>query len=149
MLDDWQLSETAFKLGYGTYYVGYLLFAFPSKLLLRRVGERLWIARIMMSWGEVSSATMFAYDDWTYCGVRILLCIADRTSAASMFTLSARNSAGVQTDSLAASGVSRRPAISASRWRFRRKSRVAIQDFRRKLSYHCRSSPRGPAIIEA
>src|SRR5262249_52775988 len=42
-----------------------------------RVGARRWIARIMISWGLVSSLTMFAYDAWSFCGLRILLGIAE------------------------------------------------------------------------
>lgn len=77
MQDDLGLSEATFNLGYGMFYVGYLLFEVPSNLLLRRVGARRWIARIMISWGLVSSLTMFARDQWTFYGLRILLGIAE------------------------------------------------------------------------
>jgi predicted MFS family arabinose efflux permease len=74
---DLNLSQTAFDLGYGMFYVGYILFEVPSNLLLRRFGARRWIARIMVSWGLVSAATMFAYDLWTFYALRILLGIAE------------------------------------------------------------------------
>ncbi len=77
MQDDLGLSEATFNLGYGMFYVGYLLFEVPSNLLLRRVGARRWIARIMISWGLVSSLTMFARGPWTFYGLRILLGIAE------------------------------------------------------------------------
>ncbi len=77
MQDDLALSEQTFNLGYGMFYIGYLLFEVPSNLLLRRVGARRWIARIMISWGLISSATMFASDQWTFYGLRILLGIAE------------------------------------------------------------------------
>ncbi|MFO0900482.1 MAG: MFS transporter [Pirellulales bacterium] len=77
MQDDLGLSEATFNLGYGMFYVGYLLFEVPSNLLLRRVGARRWIARIMISWGLVSSLTMFARDQWTFYGLRILLGVAE------------------------------------------------------------------------
>ena len=77
MQDDLQLSESAFNLGYGMFYLGYLFFEVPSNLLLRRFGARRWIARIMISWGLISSATMFAHDQWTFYGLRILLGIAE------------------------------------------------------------------------
>jgi ACS family tartrate transporter-like MFS transporter len=77
MQDDLGLSEATFNLGYGMFYVGYLLFEFPSNLILRRVGARIWIARIMITWGLVSAATMFAHDQWTFYGLRILLGVAE------------------------------------------------------------------------
>ena len=77
MQDDLGLSEETFNLGYGMFYVGYLLFEVPSNLLLRRVGARRWIARIMISWGVISSLTLFAYDQWSFYGLRILLGIAE------------------------------------------------------------------------
>lgn len=77
MQDDLGLSEATFNLGYGMFYVGYLLFEVPSNLLLRRFGARRWIARIMISWGLISSLTMFARDQWTFYGLRILLGIAE------------------------------------------------------------------------
>jgi ACS family tartrate transporter-like MFS transporter len=64
MQDDLGLSEQMFNLGFGMFYVGYLLFELPSNLLMRRFGARRWIARIMISWGIVSALTMFAWDQW-------------------------------------------------------------------------------------
>lgn len=77
MQKDLALSECVFNLGYGIFYVGYLLFEVPSNLLLRRVGARRWIARIMISWGLISSLTMFAGDAWSFYLLRILLGIAE------------------------------------------------------------------------
>ncbi len=77
MQDDLGLSEQTFNLGYGMFYVGYLLFEVPSNLLMRRVGARRWIARIMISWGLISSLTMFARDAWTFYALRILLGVAE------------------------------------------------------------------------
>jgi len=77
MQEDLGLSEAVFNLGFGLFYVGYLLFEVPSNLLLRRFGARRWIARIMISWGLVTAATMFARDSWTFYGLRILLGIAE------------------------------------------------------------------------
>ncbi|WP_096358633.1 MFS transporter [Variibacter gotjawalensis] len=53
------LSETAYALGAGLFFIAYFFFEVPSNLLLERFGARLWIARIMFSWGIVSGA--FAY----------------------------------------------------------------------------------------
>lgn len=77
MQDDLGLSKAAFDLGYGMFYVGYVLFEVPSNLLMKRIGARIWIARIMISWGLVSAATMFARDVWTFYALRILLGIAE------------------------------------------------------------------------
>ena len=59
MQDDLNLSEWMFDFGYGAFYIGYLLFEVPSNLLLRKVGARRWIARIMITWGLISCCTMF------------------------------------------------------------------------------------------
>jgi MFS family permease len=77
MQDDLGLTKAAFDLGYGMFYVGYILFEVPSNLLMRRFGARRWIARIMITWGLVSAATMFARDLWTFYTLRILLGIAE------------------------------------------------------------------------
>ncbi len=77
MQDDLGLSRAMFDLGYGMFYVGYILFEVPSNLLMRRFGARKWIARIMITWGLVSAATMFAHDVWTFYGLRILLGVAE------------------------------------------------------------------------
>lgn len=77
MQDDLGLTRATFDLGYGMFYVGYILFEVPSNLLLRRFGARRWIARIMITWGLVSAATMFARDVWTFYALRILLGIAE------------------------------------------------------------------------
>src|SRR6201982_3304931 len=52
-------SEAAFGLGAGLFFIAYFLFEVPSNLFLERVGARLWIARIMISWGIVSGAFAF------------------------------------------------------------------------------------------
>lgn len=77
MQDDLGLNKAMFDLGYGMFYVGYILFEVPSNLLMRRFGARRWIARIMITWGLVSAATMFARDVWTFYSLRILLGIAE------------------------------------------------------------------------
>ncbi len=77
MQDDLGLSEEMFNLGYGIFYFGYLLFEVPSNMLLHRVGARRWIARIMISWGLISSCMMFAWDQWSFYTLRILLGIAE------------------------------------------------------------------------
>jgi MFS family permease len=59
MLADLDMSETAYGLGAGIFFIGYFLFEVPSNLILHRVGARLWIARIMVTWGIISGAMAF------------------------------------------------------------------------------------------
>src|ERR1700736_5575510 len=47
-------SDTVYGTGAGIFFLGYALFDMPSNLLLRRVGTRIWIARIMITWGFVA-----------------------------------------------------------------------------------------------
>src|ERR1700728_2145321 len=53
---DLHLSPAAFGLGGGLFFVSYFIFEVPSNLALERVGARLWIARIMISWGVLAAA---------------------------------------------------------------------------------------------
>jgi D-galactonate transporter len=59
MMGDLRFSDTMYGLGAGIFFVGYFLFEVPSNLLLHKFGARLWIARIMITWGVISGATMF------------------------------------------------------------------------------------------
>src|SRR6195256_5020260 len=52
-------SARTYGFGAGVFFLSYVAFEVPSNVILARVGARWWIARIMMSWGLVSSATMF------------------------------------------------------------------------------------------
>ena len=54
-----QISDTVFGLGAGIFFLGYFIFEVPSNLLMEKVGARFWIARIMVTWGIVSSAMIF------------------------------------------------------------------------------------------
>src|SRR6188474_3899239 len=59
---DLRLSDTAYGIGAGLFFLGYCVFEIPSNLLLERVGARRWIARIMIAWGLVSMGMMFVHD---------------------------------------------------------------------------------------
>ena len=74
---DLGLSEAAYGLGGGLFFLGYCLFEIPSNLILDRVGARLWIARIMILWGLVSMAMMFVVGQWSFYGMRVLLGVAE------------------------------------------------------------------------
>ncbi len=77
MLDDLKMSERAYALGAGIFSVGYCVLEVPSNLILSRVGARRWIARILVSWGLISSAMMFVTGPWSFSLVRFLLGCAE------------------------------------------------------------------------
>jgi D-galactonate transporter len=67
MQGDLGLSNAAYGLGASIFFVGYFIFEIPSNLILARVGARVWIARIMISWGIASAAMMFVSSEtWFY-----------------------------------------------------------------------------------
>jgi ACS family tartrate transporter-like MFS transporter len=53
------LTAEMFGFGVGIFFFGYFIFEVPANLLLEKVGARLWIARIMISWGVISAAFAF------------------------------------------------------------------------------------------
>ncbi len=59
MLTDLGMSEAAYGFGAGIFFIGYFLLEVPSNLLLHRIGARLWIARIMVTWAIISGAMAF------------------------------------------------------------------------------------------
>ena len=71
------LSAEAYALGAGLFYIGYLLFEVPSNLILLRVGPRVWIARIVITWGIISSLMMFATGPISFGFLRVLLGFAE------------------------------------------------------------------------
>ncbi|MET3130410.1 D-galactonate transporter [Oxalobacteraceae bacterium GrIS 1.11] len=77
MLADLHFSDTVYGAGAGIFFIGYFLFEVPSNLLMTRTGARLWIARIMLSWGILSSAMMLADTVATFYLLRFLLGAAE------------------------------------------------------------------------
>src|SRR5918912_2836021 len=59
MNKDVGLSPAAFGFGAGIFFLGYFLFEVPSNLVLEKVGARIWIARVMITWGVISGAMAF------------------------------------------------------------------------------------------
>jgi len=74
---DLGLSDWAYGLGAGLFFLGYFAFEIPSNLILERVGARLWIARIMIVWGLVSMGTMFVTGATSFYVARVLLGLAE------------------------------------------------------------------------
>lgn len=77
MLKDLSLSDAAFATGAGIFFIGYFFFEVPSNVLLKKFGARMWIARIMISWGVISACMIFVKGEWSFYGVRFLLGLAE------------------------------------------------------------------------
>jgi ACS family tartrate transporter-like MFS transporter len=77
MNGDLGLSAAAYGLGAGLFFIGYFFFEVPSNIILHRVGARVWIARIMVTWGLVASATAFIHGEISFYVVRVLLGMAE------------------------------------------------------------------------
>jgi D-galactonate transporter len=77
MQADLQFSDAVYGAGAGIFFIGYFLCEVPSNLLMTRTGARLWIARIMISWGLISSALMFAHSVTSFYLLRFLLGAAE------------------------------------------------------------------------
>jgi MFS family permease len=67
------LSDAVYGLGASIFFLGYFIFEVPSNMLLHRVGARLWIARIMITWGIASACTMFISSELQFYIVRFLI----------------------------------------------------------------------------
>src|SRR5215831_130467 len=70
-------SAEIYSLGAGIFFLAYFTFEVPSNLILHRVGARLWIARIMITWGVISSAMMFVKGPTSFYVLRFLLGAAE------------------------------------------------------------------------
>ncbi|WP_144113064.1 MFS transporter [Paraburkholderia sp. BCC1886] len=77
MLTDLSLSETVYGAGAGVFFFGYFIFEVPSNIALHRVGARVWIARIMVTWSIVSCLTMFVSGATSFYVLRFLLGVAE------------------------------------------------------------------------
>lgn len=71
------LTAAQFGLGAGIMFVGYCLCEVPSNLAMYRFGARLWMARIMITWGIAAAATAFVIGPYSFYAVRLLLGIAE------------------------------------------------------------------------
>jgi len=74
---DLGFSKTVYAFGAGVFFVSYAAFELPSNLILARVGARLWIARIMITWGVLSVAMLFVKGPSSYYALRFLLGLAE------------------------------------------------------------------------
>jgi MFS family permease len=77
MLKELSMSDAAFATGAGIFFIGYFFFEVPSNVLLKKFGARMWIARIMISWGVISACMIFVKGEWSFYGMRFLLGLAE------------------------------------------------------------------------
>jgi D-galactonate transporter len=77
MLSDLKFSETVYGLGAGIFFVGYFLLEIPSNLIMYRVGARIWIGRIMITWGILACLMMIVKTPLSFYVLRFLLGAAE------------------------------------------------------------------------
>src|ERR1700686_5881855 len=77
MNKDLGLSAYVYGLGAGIFFFGYFIFEVPSNLILERIGARLWIARIMLTWGLISAGMAFVTGETSFIVMRFLLGVAE------------------------------------------------------------------------
>src|ERR1700736_892106 len=77
MRGDLHMSAAAFGFAAGTFYWGYFIFEVPSNVILEKVGARLWIARIMITWGILAGVTALVSGSTSFSIVRFFLGVAE------------------------------------------------------------------------
>jgi D-galactonate transporter len=70
-------SDAVYGLGAGMFFIGYFFFEVPSNIILHKVGARVWIARIMVTWGVISGGMMFIETETQFYVMRFLLGLAE------------------------------------------------------------------------
>src|SRR6267142_1237612 len=77
MASDLKFSEEVFGLGIGIFFIGYLLLEIPGALLVERWSARKWFARILITWGVISTLTAFVRTPAQFYIARFLLGVAE------------------------------------------------------------------------
>jgi ACS family tartrate transporter-like MFS transporter len=77
MRGDLNMSASAFGFAAGMFFWGYFIFEVPSNVILERVGARVWIARIMISWGIIAGLTALVVGTTSFVVVRFLLGVCE------------------------------------------------------------------------
>lgn len=77
MLSDLKFSEAVYGLGAGLFFIGYFFFEVPSNLIMQKVGAKIWIARIMITWGLISGMFAFVTTEFWFYALRFLLGAAE------------------------------------------------------------------------
>jgi sugar phosphate permease len=71
------IGDVAFAFGAGVFFVGYAIFEIPSNLVMYRVGARIWMSRIMISWGIVAACTALVHNATSFYALRFILGLAE------------------------------------------------------------------------
>jgi MFS transporter, ACS family, tartrate transporter len=77
MRGDLHLTATQFGFAAGTFYWGYFIFEVPSNIVLEKIGARIWIARIMITWGIFAGLTALVSGPTSFASIRFLLGAAE------------------------------------------------------------------------
>lgn len=77
MLGDLKFSDSIYGLGAGIFFLGYFAFEIPSNIILHRVGARVWLCRIMITWAVMSGCTALVRTPWEFYSCRFLLGLAE------------------------------------------------------------------------
>src|ERR1700756_1083433 len=77
MNKDLGLDAATYGMAAGAFFWGYFVFEVPSNIILEKVGARIWIARIMVTWGIISGCTAFATGPYSFMAIRFLLGVAE------------------------------------------------------------------------
>ncbi len=77
MNEDLGFSDAVYGLGAGIFFIGYFIFEIPSNLIMEKVGARVWIARIMITWGIISAAMFLVTGPVSFYALRFLLGVAE------------------------------------------------------------------------
>src|SRR3954449_11008003 len=77
MRDDLSISASAYGFALGTFYWGYFIFEVPSNVVMEKVGARIWIARIMITWGILAGVTAMVTGATSFGVVRFFLGVAE------------------------------------------------------------------------
>ena len=77
MEHDLGIGAAAYGFGAGLFFIGYALFEVPSNMLLQKVGARIWLTRIMFTWGVVATCMAFIQNETHFYILRFLLGVAE------------------------------------------------------------------------
>ena len=73
MMGDLKFTDAVYGLGAGIFFVGYFVFEVPSNLILHKVGARVWLCRVLITWGIVSGCTALVHTPWQFYSCRFML----------------------------------------------------------------------------
>ena len=77
MLGDLKFSDSVYGFGAGIFFLGYFFFEVPSNVILHKLGARVWICRVLVTWGIISGCTALVRSPWEFYTARFLLGVAE------------------------------------------------------------------------